>query len=162
MDIWDSVGIASTVISIGGAYKSWHYYKRSKDVTIYGNTQIALVESEKIINYLNEMMKLSNGKLMKKGVATLFKQVCSYGEEIKKSLDEIRKVMPTKDFKDIEKLLDSQEIEIVKYVSTFIQGTIIVDEKLVIDDNFHLCMKRFSEMHILIKEKLEAQGEKLK
>ena len=99
---------------------------------------------------------------MKKGVSILFKQVCSYGEEIKKSLDEIRKVMPTKDFKEIEKLLDSQEIEIVKYVSTFIQGTIIVDEKLVIDDNFHLCMKKFSEMHTLIKEKLETQSEKLK
>lgn len=162
MDFWDGLGIASTVISIGGAFKSWKYYERSKDVTIYGNTKIALVESEKIITYLNEMLKLSNSRIMKKGVSILFKQVCSYGEEIKKSLDEIRKVMPTKDFKEIEKLLDSQEIEIVKYVSTFIQGTIIVDEKLVIDDNFHLCMKKFSEMHTLIKEKLETQSEKLK
>lgn len=96
MDFWNGVGIASTVISIVGAFKSWHYYKRSKDVTIYGNTQIALVESEKIINYLNEMMKLSNNKIARKGVATLFRQVCSYGEKIKKSLDEIRKVIDRK------------------------------------------------------------------
>ena len=52
MDFWDGLGIASTVISIGGAFKSWKYYERSKDVTIYGNTKIALVESEKIITYL--------------------------------------------------------------------------------------------------------------
>ena len=162
MDFWGGVSIASTLISLGGAFKSWNYYKKSRDVTIYANTKIALVESEKIITYLNEMLKLSNSGIKKRGVTILLKQACNYGEEIKKSIDEIRKVMSTKDFKDIEELLDSQEIEVVKYISTFIQGTIVVDEKLVIDDKFHLCMKKFSKMHTLIKEKLEEQHKKIK
>lgn len=59
-------------------------------------------------------------------------------------------------------MLNSQEIEVEKYIASFITGSILVDEKLVIDDNFNICQQKFYDMQLLIKKKLEDIGEKLK
>lgn len=49
-----------TLFSIIGAYKSNICYKKSKQITIYANINIAFIESQKIIAILTEMLKLGN------------------------------------------------------------------------------------------------------
>lgn len=54
MNWWDYVLIAisalCTFFSIIGAYKSNAYYKKSKQLSIYANTNVAFIESQKIIS----------------------------------------------------------------------------------------------------------------
>lgn len=162
MDFWGYVDIASTVISIGGAISASVYYDKSKKLTLYANTNIAFVESQKIITNLNEMLKLSNGMMNVRGRKDHIEKVCSCGEAIRSSIDKIREIMSVEDYNDIKELLNSQEIEVEKYIASFITGSILVNEKLVLDDNFNLCQQKFYDMQLLIKKKLENISKKLK
>jgi hypothetical protein len=61
---WDyvliTISASCTIFSIIGAYQSNAYYKKSKQLTMYANTNIAYIESQKIIATLTEMLKLGN------------------------------------------------------------------------------------------------------
>lgn len=151
------ISIVCTFGSAYGAYKSCVYYKKSKDLTIFANTNIAFVESQKIISTLTEMLKLAN--VTKKRGTNYIKEVCKSGESIKSSINKIREVMTVKDFNEIQVLLNSQEIKIERYIDSFITGAVLVDEKLIIDDEFNTCQQAFCEIQALIKRKLEAQIE---
>ncbi|NFO10947.1 hypothetical protein FDB29_07455 [Clostridium botulinum] len=160
MNWLDYLGIMCTIASGVGAFKSNAYYKKSKQLTIYANTNIAYIESQKIIATLTEMLKLGNN-IRKRGT-NYIKEVSQHGENIKISINKIRESLPVKDFTEINELLNSQQPEIDKYIDSFITGTVLVDEKLVIDDNFNKCQQAFCEMQLLIKKKLENISEKLK
>lgn len=162
MDLWAIINLFLTVVSGVGAYKSATYYKKSKKVTLYANTNIAFVESKKIIDNLNDMLKLSNTMLNVRGRKNNIEQVCNCGESIRKSIDKIREIMSVEDYSEIKQLLNSQEIEVEKYINSFITGSILVNEKLVIDDNFNICLQKFWDMQLLIKKKVEDIEEDLK
>lgn len=66
------------------------YYDKSKKLTLYANTNIAFVESQKIITNLNEMLKLSNNMLNIRGRKNHIEKVCGCGEAIRSSIDKIR------------------------------------------------------------------------
>ena len=54
------VSAICTVVSLIGAYKSIKYYKKSKQLTVYANTNVSLVEVQKIIATFTEILKLAN------------------------------------------------------------------------------------------------------
>lgn len=162
MDLWAIINLFLTIVSGIGAWKSITYYRESKKLTLYANTNIAFVESKNIIANLNEMLKLSNNMLTVRGRKNHIEQVCNCGESIKNSIDKIREIMSVEDYNEIKQLLNSQEIEVEKYINSFITGSILVNEKLVIDDNFNICLQKFYDMQLLIKEKLEDIEEGLK
>lgn len=157
---WDYVSIGCTIASGFGAWKSNIYYKKSKLLTLYANTNIAYIESQKIIATLTEMLKLGN--IMRKRGTNYIKEVSSYGENIKISINRIRETMPVDDFREINELLNSQQPKVEAYIDSFITGSVLVDEEFVIDDDFNTCQQVFSEMQLLIKKKLEDTSEKLK
>lgn len=161
---WDGVltiiGAGCTILSIIGAYKSNIYYKKSKQLTIYANTNIAYIESQKIIATLTEMLKLGN-KTRKRGT-NYIKEVSQNGESIKSSINKIRESLPVEDFNEINELLNSQQPKVEAYIDSFITGAVLVNEELVIGDDFNICQQAFCEMQLLIKKKLEIIGEKLK
>ena len=162
MDFWNALSIICTIVSGVGAWRSLAYYKKSRQITIYANTNIAYVESQKIISTLNEMLKLSNERIKPRGIKSYCEKVSANGESIKNSRAKIREIWSVEEYKDIENLLNSQELEVNKYIDSFITGSILVDEKLIIDDNFNICQKKFYDMQLMIKEKLEKISEKLK
>ncbi|MFA9397411.1 MAG: hypothetical protein ACERKV_03980 [Clostridiaceae bacterium] len=143
-----------------GAYKSNVYYKKSKQLTRYTDITIAYTESQKIIATLTKMLKFGN--INKKLGANYIKEVIKNGEEIKASINTIREKMPVEDFKEINELLNSQQPKVYAYIDSFITGAVLIDEKLVIDDNFNTCQQAFCDMQLLIKKKLENLSEKLK
>lgn len=161
---WDyiinSIGVVCTFLSIFGACKANVYYKKSKQLTIYANTNIAYIESQKIIATLTEILKLGNS-IRKRGT-NYKREVCRYGESIKTSLNKIRESLPVEDFKEINVLFNLQQPKVEAYIDTFITGAALVDDGLVIDDNFNKCQQIFCDMQMLIKKKLENISEKLK
>ena len=53
------ISVACTVASVIGAIRSNIYYTKSKNLTIYANTNVAYIESKKIINTLTEILKIA-------------------------------------------------------------------------------------------------------
>lgn len=158
--ILTTISAVCTGFSIKGSYESNVYYKKSKQLTIYANTNIAYMESQKIIATLLEMQKLSN--ITRKRGTNYIKEVSKNGVNIQNSINKIRESMPVEDFTEIKELLNSQQQKVEKYIDSFITGTVLVEEKLVLDDNFYECYQTFCEMQLLIKRKLEYISENLK
>lgn len=160
MQWWDWLDIGLVVISAIGAWKSWAYYDKSKELIIYAKTNIAFIESKTIIATLTEMLKLSNNT--RKRGANYIKEISRNGEIIKNSITKIRENIPSGDWQDISQLLDSQEIKVETYIDSFITGSVLVEDKLIIDDNFNRCQQKFCELQVLLKKKIEATSEKIK
>lgn len=153
------IGAVCTYYSIKAARKSNEYYNKSKQLTIYANTNIAYIESKKIIETLLEITKL--GKVTR-GNSYINNKVSLYGENIRKSIDKIRESLEVEDFKEINKILNSPQLKIDTYIDSFISGSVIVGERFVVDDKFNKCQQAFYDMQLLIKVKIENVGEKLK
>lgn len=163
---WDGVltiiSAVCTILSIIGACRSNIYYKKSKQLTVYANTNIAYIETQKIIATLTEMLKLANSKTMKRGSSSTIIKVSQNGENIKNSINKIRENLTVNDFNEIKELLNSQQPKVEAYIDSFITGAVLVNEELVIGDDFNKCQQAFCNMQLLIKKKLENIGEKLK
>lgn len=160
MHWWDWIDIVLVFVSAAGAWKSWVYYDKSKALTIYAKTNIAFIESKTIIATLTEMLKLSSNT--RKRGTNYIKEVSRNGEIIKNSITKIRENIQVKDWQEISQLLDSQEIKIETYIDSFITGSVLVNNKLVIDDNFNKCQQKFCDLQVLLKRKLEDTSEKIK
>ncbi len=165
MNWWDyvliAISVVCTIFSIIGAYKSNAYFKKSKQLTIYANTNIAYIESQKIIATLTEMLKLANTKILTRGI-NYIKEVSKNGENIKISINKIRESLPVEDFNEINVLLNEQQPKVEEYIDSFLTGAVLSDKKFVIDDDFNKCQQVFCEIQLLLKKKLENIGEKLK
>lgn len=106
------------------------------------------------------MLKLANIK-RKRGI-NYIKEVSKNGECIKTSINKIRECLPVEDFNEINVLLNEQQPKVEEYIDSFITGSVLIDEKFVIDDNFNKCQNVFCEIQLLLKKKLENIGEKIK
>lgn len=127
---------------------------------MYANTNVAFMETQKIMAAFPEILKLANNT--RKRGTNYVKEVAKHGENIKKSINKIRESLPVEDCKEIQGLLNSRELKVKEYIDSFITGEVLVDEEIVIDDKFNKCQNKFCEMQLLLKKKLEELSEKLK
>jgi len=149
-----------TGISLIGAYKSIKYYKKSKQLTIYANTNVCFTETQKIIATFTEILKLSNPSRLHRGTNTA-KQLASYGESIRGSMNIIREKLPVEDFREVEKYLSSSVVRVDAYIDSFISGAILTEDKLIIDEKFNQCQQQFYDIQQILKHKLEEVEAKL-
>ena len=154
------VSALCTVVSLIGAYKSVKYYKKSKQLTVYANTNVSLVEVQKIVATFTEILKLANTARAQRGT-NLPKQLASHGESIRDSINVLREKLSVEDFKLVEGQLSSRDIKVEAYIDSFISGDILVDGKLQIDYKFNLCQQKFYKIQQLLKKRLEEVEEKL-
>lgn len=166
MNWWDSLStvlnVFCTAFSILGAYKSNKYYKKSKALTNYANTNSAYDESQRIVSNLTEILKLANNNRRQKRGTNYLKEVSEYAEKIKISINKIRDSLPPNDCKEIFNLLNSKEIRFERYIDSLIDGTAFPDQKFMLDEQFHVCQTAVHDMQLLLKEKLDSTEEKLK
>ena len=160
MDIWLIINLVLTIISGYGAFRSVAYYKKSKQITIYANTNIAYIESKKIIETFNKILRLANPRT-RRGI-NYVKEIAKNGTEIQSSITKIRENMSVEDFEEIKKILNSDELKVERYINSFISGSVLLNNELIIDSDFNLCQEKFYEMQTLNKKKLEDTEEKLK
>ena len=154
------VSAICTVFSLIGAYKSIKYYKKSKQLTLYANTNVSLVEVQKIIATFTEILKLANTTRPQRGI-NLSKQLEAHGETIRESINLLREKLSVEDFRLIEGQLISKEMKVEMYIDSFISGEILDDGKLVIDDRFNRCQQKFYNIQQILKKRLEEVEEKL-
>lgn len=155
------IGAICTILSFIGAYKSVKYYKKSKQLTIFANTNIACIESAKIIVTLSDMLKLANEARRQRGTSNI-KDASIAAESIKASINKIRESLPVNDFKDVQSILYSREFKVETYIDTIIMGSLFPKEGLIWDDDFQTCQEIFCEVQLLIKEKLDKIAESIK
>lgn len=160
LDFMTIISIICTITSVIGAIKSNIYYKKSKRVTIYANTNSAYMETQKIIETLTEILKIVSEPI-KRG-KNYRKEVKANGEIIKRSINKIREDLTVKDNKEVNELLDSENLKVEIYIDSFITGSVLINKDSIIDDDFYKCQDIFRELQLLIKGKLEDIGEKLK
>lgn len=154
------VSAICTVVSLIGAYKSIKYYKKSKQLTVYANTNVSLVEVQKIIATFTEILKLANTARSQRGT-NLAKQLATHGESIRESINVIREKLSVEDFRLIQNQLISKEMKVEEYIDSFISGSILDEGKLVIDDKFNRCQQKFYNIQQILKKRLEEVEEKL-
>ena len=154
------VSALCTVVSLIGAYKSIKYYKKSKQLTLYANTNVSLVEVQKIIATFTEILKLANTTRPQRGI-NLSKQLEAHGETIRESINVLREKLSVEDFRLIEGQLISKEMKVEMYIDSFISGAVLDDGKLVIDDRFNRCQQKFYNIQQILKKRLEEVEEKL-
>lgn len=94
------ISAVCTVSSILGAVRSNIYYRKSRQLTMYANTNVAFVETGKIIDTFPELLKLANNR-GRRGTNSV-KEVAKYGENIKKSINKIRESLSVEDYKEIQ------------------------------------------------------------
>lgn len=160
LDFMTIISIICTIASGIGAIKSNIYYKKSKQISIYANTNSAYIETKKIIDTLTEILKLVS-EPMKRG-KNYRNEVKANGEIIKKSISKIREDLTVEDNKEVNKLLNSKKLKVEIYIDSFITGSVLVDKESIIDDDFYKCQEIFRDLQLLIKGKLENVGENLK
>ena len=85
-----------------------------------------------------------------------------YAEKIKNSINKIRDSLPPDDCKEIFDLLNSGENRVERYFDSLIAGTAFPDQKFMLDEQFYTCQTAVHNMQLLLKEKLDSTGEKLK
>lgn len=165
MKWWDYILVAisalCTIFSIVGAVKSNKYFKKSKELTIYANTNVAYIEIEKIITTLTSMLKFENPTRTKRGFNAL-RLVSENAESIKYSLNTLRKNLSDKDYQLIQGLLSPNGINVEQYLDSIITGSAFPDGIIIWNNNFNTCQQTFREMQIQIKSRLDIIQESLK
>ena len=99
MDILDIaltiINVILAVVSGVGAYKSLKYFRKSHNLTIYAQTNKALIEIQKMLRKLPEALSASSmGMRGKKGFSML-NTLGNIGRELNSSLIEIRSSLPS-------------------------------------------------------------------
>ena len=158
------VSVGCTILSGIGAWKSFKYCKKSKQITIYTNMNVALLEIEKIEDALTDLLKLSNKSNKQRQLRGMSYEniVSENGEKIKKSINTIRKYVTSEDVEGIEKILNCEDMKVEQYIDSFITGSALVDGKFIVDEQFNKCQEIFKSINLLMKKKLEEREENLK
>lgn len=159
-NIMTGINIVCTVVSILGAAKSVLYYKKSKTISIYTDTNSAYLEIKNILNTFNEILSLVSipqGKGKNKRIEIKEKYMF-----IKERMDIIRYNLTAKDNEILNELLNSNKFNLDKYLDSFIVNYNSIDIDNIINDDFYKCQKVFREIQLLMKSNLEKLSEKLK
>lgn len=162
------VGSIITIISMGlsiiGAIcarkskdKAEDYYKKAKDVAKFANTNISYIECKKIMKKFRELLCLVNPEDKEIRGINIKKTVEEYGIEISDSISKIREIVSSKECTEVNILLNDSDIDVDRYISSLITGSVLIQGDFIDNDDFYKCKRKFDELQELIKK----QGEKL-
>ena len=157
-----ALNIVITVFSGIGAYKSFRYFKKSKHITIYAQTNQALGELGEMLKRLPDALAATSND--KKGFNPEI-AIRNIGKEMTAHLNEIMGAIPSdysKEFRDLQK---TEKFDLSKYINSFIDGSVIVEQngrKTLSRESFDTCQERLRIMQEFLKEKISAETEKLK
>ena len=154
------LSFASMILSITGAVKSNRYYNKNKDLITYTKTNVAVIEIQNIISVFPKILELAS-KANARG-RNYVKELTKYGIEIKSSLNKIKEKSDSGQYKKIQEILISGELNVEKYIDSFISSDILGDGKPIIDDKFTECQNKINEIQLFLKEQLEETSKKLK
>ena len=155
------INIILTVVSLVGAYKSIKYFRKSKNLTIFAQTNKALIEIQKMLIKLPEALTASNKSSCGKKGFSLRNTLCDIGKELNTSLTEIGSNIPANYSDELRKLQNIDSFNLQNYINSLISGEAIQGN--IIDGNtYNICQERLAEMRDYLKRLVEETEEKLR
>lgn len=156
-----AINVILAIVSGIGAYKSVKYFRKSHNLAIYAQTNVVLIEIQKMLLKLPEALSACNKvKRGKKGF-NLQKTLCDIGEELNKSLTEIGSNIPTEYLKEFRDLQNEGTFNLQIYINSYINGEVL-KENTIDSNEYALCHARLTAMHDYLKEIVSKTEERLK
>lgn len=156
------LNILITFTSCVGAYKSVRYFKKSKHITIYAQTNQALSKLGEMLKILPEALAATTNP--KRGFS-VENAIRDLGTILSGDLNEIMSAIPTDYSTEFQELQKDDKFILEKYIHSFIDGTAIVEEngrKMLQRVSFDTCQERLRAMQTFLKQKITDEEEKLK
>ena len=144
--ILTGINILLTIISGIGAYKSVKYFRKSRNLTIFAQTNKALTAS-------NMAMR------GKKGM-NLQNRICNIGQELNISLTEIGANIPSEYSEKFRELQNDGIFNLQVYINSYISGEAVKIDHIDSDD-YNLCQQRLVSMQEYLKKITVETEEKL-
>ena len=163
---WDIVVLVVNIIfaiaSGFGAYNSIRYFKKSKHITIYA-------QSNQAFNDVGEMLKISTEALaaastVKKGYSPE-NTVRGLGCEMSEHLNAVMKAIPSDYSEHFRGLQRKNTFEVEGYINSLIDGSAVVEvsgRKTLERTSFDACQESLREMQEFLRKKIAEEEEKLK
>lgn len=166
MSGWDIaitiINVVLAIISGFGAYKSIRYFKKSKHITIYAQTNQALGEIGEMLKLLPEALEAASTN--KKGYSPE-NTVRDKGSKLANHLNIIMSAIPADYSEKLRELQKTGTFNLSQYINSLIDGTAVVEEngrKMLNRTSFDICQERLREMQEFLKKKIAEEEEKLK
>ena len=118
--ILTGINILLTIISGIGAYKSVKYFRKSRNLTIFAQTNKALIEIQKMLIKLPEALTASNMAMRGKKGMNLQNRICNIGQELNISLTEIGANIPSEYSEKFRKLQNDGIFNLQVYINSYI------------------------------------------
>lgn len=156
------INILITIVSCVGACKSVRYFKKSKHITIYAQTNQALNKLGEMLKILPEALAATTNP--KRGFS-VENAIRDFGTKLSDGLNEIMSAIPTEYSTEFQKLQKNNSFILEQYINSFIDGTAIEEEnerKTLKRASFDTCQERLRAMQTFLKQKIADEEEKLK
>lgn len=151
------INVILAVVSALGAWNSIKYFRKSKNLTIFAQTNKALVEVQKMLIKLPEALSASNSSRRGKKGLSLHNTLCDIGQELNANLTEINSNIPTEYSDAIRQLQNKDGFNLQAYIS----GEAVQNNGIDSDD-FNVCQARLLEIQDYLKKAALETEEKLK
>lgn len=155
------VNVVLAIISGLGAYNSLKYFRKSKNLTIFAQTNKALVEVQKMLIKLPDALSASNSSRRGKKGLSLHNTLCDIGQELNANLTEINSNIPAEYSDKIRQLQNKDGFNLQIYINSYISGN-VVKENGIDSDDFYACQARLLEIQDYLKKAAMETEEKLK
>lgn len=166
MKTWDivimAVNVLIAIVSAIGAHNSIRYFKKSKHITIYANTNKALGEIGDMLRALPDV--LAAASIEKKGFNSE-NAVRDLGKELAEHYNSVMSAIPSEYSEDFRTLQKAKSFDLSKFISSLIDGTAIVEEngkKMLNRTSYDACQEKLREMQEFLKKRIALEEEKLK
>lgn len=155
------INIIITLISGIGAFNSIRYFKKSKHITIYAQTNQALNEVGEMLSLLPEALDAAT--TTKKGFNSE-NAVKDIGKKLAGHLNSIMSTIPAEQSAEFRQLQRSYNFELSNYINSLIDGTAIIidnDRQTLRRVPFDTCQERLRAMQEFLKKKISEEEGKL-
>lgn len=155
------INVILTVVSAFGAWKSIKYFRKSKNITIFAQTNKALVEVQKMLIKLPEALSASNSSRRGKKGLSLHNTLCDIGQELNANFAEINANIPAKYLDAIRQLQNKDGFDLQVYINSYISGEAVQNNGIDSDD-FNVCQATLLKIQDYLKIVARETEEKLK
>ena len=149
MSVWDValtiINVILAIISGIGAYNSVKYFRKSKNLTIFAQTNKALVEVQKMLIKLPEALSSSNSSRRGKKGLSLHNALCDIGQELNVNLTEINSNIPAEYSGELRQLQNKDGFNLQTYINSYISGDAVKDNGIDSED-FNSCQAKLLEI----------------
>lgn len=166
MKMWDIViliiNIVIAIVSGIGAYNSIRYFKKSRHITIYAQSNKALGEIDEMLKKLPEALAAASTN--KKGFSSE-NAVRQIGIEISNHLNTIMSSIPSCYSGDFRAKQKTESFDLSHYINSLIDGTAINENngrKTLDRVSFDACQQCLREMQEFLKKIISEEEENLK